>query len=74
MARQYAHLSTDVQTAQAVGRRKDKDPVILRIAAQRAHEQGVMFYQGNETVWLADHIPAAFISRCVQTNGAFGTG
>jgi putative RNA 2'-phosphotransferase len=70
MGRQYVHLSADVQTAQAVGRRKDEDPVILRIAAQRAHEQGVMFYQGNETVWLADYVPVAFISSCVEPHGA----
>jgi putative RNA 2'-phosphotransferase len=61
MARQYVHLSLDTATAAQVGRRKAKDPVILRVRAGEAHGEGVRFYRGNDLVWLADTVPAEFI-------------
>lgn len=62
MKRQYVHLSTDEKTARIVGLRRTHKPAILRIAALEAHEQGIKFYSGNEDIWLADPIPATFIS------------
>jgi len=61
MNRQYVHLSADEETAREVGRRKAQRPVILTVRAAEAHECGVSFYQGNEMVWLADHVPPDFI-------------
>lgn len=63
MSRQYVHLSTDVPTAQQVGWRKAPAPVVLRIDAARAHQDGVPFYRGNELVWLADRIPPQYIAE-----------
>ena len=60
MRRQYVHLSIDRATALAVGRRKSRDPVILRIDASAAARAGVAFYLGNDKVWLADEVPAEF--------------
>ena len=62
MGRQYAHLSTDTQTAYQVGKRKAARPVILIIRAANAFESGVAFYKGNDSVWLAGYVPRAFIS------------
>jgi putative RNA 2'-phosphotransferase len=62
MGRQYVHLSIDIATATEVGLRKTGQPVIVSIAATEAFAEGVTFYQGNEVVWLADSIPATFIS------------
>lgn len=62
-SRQYVHLSTDIETAQSVGLRHDRKPVILVIDAKRAAKDGVKFYLGNEKVWLADHIPSRYISE-----------
>ena len=61
MGRQYVHLSVDTVTAEQVGRRKTKEPVILRIGAGEAHRAGVLFYRGNNVVWLADVIAPEFI-------------
>jgi putative RNA 2'-phosphotransferase len=61
MGRQYVHLSTDVATAVEVGRRKSKKPVVLRVHAAEAHEQGVRFLRGNEMVWLAEAVPVEFL-------------
>ncbi len=62
MSRQYVHLSVDHDTALEVGRRKGARPVLLTIDAQRAHVDGVAFYQGNDLVWLADFVDPAYIS------------
>jgi len=62
MSRQYVHLSSDTETASQVGRRKGKKLVVLVIEAGRAHRDGIAFYLGNESVWLADSVPAEYIS------------
>lgn len=61
MGRQYVHLSIDTQTAMQVGMRKSEHPIILKIKSQVAMQQGVIFYKGNDTVWLSDYIPKKFI-------------
>lgn len=59
MARQYVHLSSDVETAMSVGARKSGSPVLLEVDTRRAAGEGVVFYRGNDRVWLADHVPAS---------------
>lgn len=61
MSRQYVHLSVDVQMAHRVGGRKSSEVVILKIRALEAHQQGILFYQSSEVVWLADEIPPEYI-------------
>lgn len=61
MGRQYVHLSLDQTTAVAVGRRKSSGPIILVVRARDAWQAGVVFYIGNEKVWLADVVPPEFI-------------
>lgn len=62
MGRQYVHLSNTPEQAVIVGSRRQADPVILTIDAKKAFEDGIKFYHGNEDIWLADHIPARYIS------------
>lgn len=61
MNRQYVHLSSDIETALEVGSRKDKQPVILKIDAFKAYQDGICFYLGNEKVWLSQTIPPSYI-------------
>lgn len=61
MDRQYVHLSVDTATAQQVGRRKARFPVLLEVQAKVAAASGVAFYHGNDLVWLANQVPAQFI-------------
>jgi len=68
MGRQYVHLSIDTATAVQVGRRKSSRPVILRVNARAAHNNGVAFYHGNDAVWLADIVPPSFIDE-FEPNG-----
>ena len=60
--RQYVHLSKDVKTAIMVGKRRDDNPVVLKINAKQAWKNGILFYAGNESIWLADAIPSKYIS------------
>ncbi len=62
MGRQYVHLSFDRDTALRVVKRKRGEPIILVIAALAAWNDKVNFYQGNDKVWLADHVPKQYIS------------
>jgi RNA:NAD 2'-phosphotransferase (TPT1/KptA family) len=42
------------------------DPVILVIDVQTAMGAGVVFYAGNEKVWLADVVPPEFIDEDIE--------
>ena len=66
MSRQVVHLSTDVETAWAVGRRHGGQTVIFQVDALRAVRDGVRFYRGNESTWLSDRIPPACLKVCQQ--------
>jgi putative RNA 2'-phosphotransferase len=61
MGRQYVHLSPDPETAVRVGARHTEQPVVLTVRAAEAHAAGVAFYQADEEVYLARHVPAAFL-------------
>lgn len=58
--RQYVHLSKDVETALAVGRRRGS-PVVLRIASGRMYGDGFAFYLSENGVWLTDEVPSSYI-------------
>jgi putative RNA 2'-phosphotransferase len=36
--------------------------VVLQVDADRAARDGVSFYRGNDSTWLADRIPATYLS------------
>jgi putative RNA 2'-phosphotransferase len=59
-SRHHVHLSQDIPTAIAVGRRYGK-PVVLRIEALRMHQQGFIFFQSRNEVWLTAHVPCKFL-------------
>jgi RNA:NAD 2''-phosphotransferase len=59
--RQYVHLSSETDTANLVGKRRDENPVLLKIAAKLAWDEGVKFYHANDSIWLADFIDKKYI-------------
>lgn len=61
MNRQYVHLSVDIETAKIVGKRRDSEPVILKIYSCKAFEDGIKFYHGNDNIWLADKIDSKYM-------------
>lgn len=60
--RQHVHLSTDMVSASAVGRRYGK-PVLLKIKALLMHEQGFVFYRSANGVWLTKSVPACYLEK-----------
>ncbi len=61
MERNFVHLSPDLETAQEVGRRWDKKPVILKIKARAAFKKGIFFTKAGPKTYLSEPIPPEFI-------------
>jgi putative RNA 2'-phosphotransferase len=61
MGKQYVCLATSPEFARRIGRRRDPDPIVVEIQAQRAFENGIIFYQANPLLYLTEHIPPAYI-------------
>lgn len=60
MNRQHVHLSKEKETAHKVGSRHGK-PVILIINTARMHQDGLLFYQSDNGVWLTDSVARQYI-------------
>jgi putative RNA 2'-phosphotransferase len=61
MGRHFVHLSCNITTARQVGRRKSNKSTTLLIKAKEAYKDGIIFYIGNDEVWLTDYIPPMYI-------------
>ena len=60
MNRRYVHLSVTVNDALEVGIRHDKNPVILRIRALQAYNDGIVFYRSGP-VFLTQQVAYRYI-------------
>ncbi|QDV38199.1 RNA 2'-phosphotransferase [Tautonia plasticadhaerens] len=58
--RQHVHLSGDVPTAEAVGRRHGR-PVVLEVASGRMVEDGFPFFRSDNGVWLTARVPPGYL-------------
>lgn len=61
-SRQHVHLSKDKETAEKVGSRHGK-VIVLTIMTGKMHEDGILFYQSDNGVWLTDYIDVKYISQ-----------
>jgi putative RNA 2'-phosphotransferase len=66
MGRHYMHLSVDRETALLVAKRKQGISFIITVQASKAYRNGIKFYQGNKSTWLADYISPDYLN--VRTN------
>lgn len=64
--RHHVHLSLDLTTATAVGKRHGK-PVVLVIRALRMHQNGFKFFLSENNVWLTNAVPPEFIDTIDQS-------
>ena len=64
-SRLYVHLSRDMDTALAVGKRHGK-PVVYQVAARRMAQAGYAFYLSANGVWLTKKVPVEFLQRLPQ--------
>ncbi len=61
--RQKVHLSSSIEGARSVGKRRSSSPVILKIDVSGAKEEGVQIERASDRVYVADEIPPRFISK-----------
>jgi putative RNA 2'-phosphotransferase len=50
------------EMAESVGRRKGREITVLAVDTVAARAAGCVFLRGNEFVWLAEHVPARFLT------------
>lgn len=65
MSRQHVHLSADVATATAVGKRHGR-PIVFAIDTMSMSRDGFAFYRAANGVWLADHVPSQYLRELPQ--------
>lgn len=54
-------LSSQQQQAERMGRRRDSEPVLLTVHTHKAIQEGIVFHQAGDTLYLADSIhPGCF--------------
>lgn len=63
MTRQHVHLTESKEDAIAVGRRHSTEVVLLEVDTAAASSAGIAFYPSGSKVWLADSVPAQFITE-----------
>lgn len=60
MRRHHVHLSADIPTALAVGRRHGR-PAVFAVHAGAMHADGIPFYRSDNGVWLVDAVAPHYL-------------
>jgi len=55
-------FATTKELAQRMGKRRDTEPVLLTVQAQRACEAGIKFLKYGEFIYIADHVPVEYFT------------
>lgn len=63
MGRQEVHLSPDVETARAVGRRHAAEAAVLEVDAGGLRDDGFRISERGPETYTADRVPPAYITR-----------
>ncbi|MEF8879882.1 MAG: RNA 2'-phosphotransferase [Candidatus Thermoplasmatota archaeon] len=61
--RQRVHLSSSIDEALRVGKRRCPNPVVLEINVKKAQREGVCFSRATNKVVVSDEIPSSCISK-----------
>jgi putative RNA 2'-phosphotransferase len=64
--RKRVHLSKTAEDARSAGAVRTPTPVILAIDTRKARAAGITIMQAGKTVFLADGVPAEFLSRYAE--------
>jgi len=65
MGRQFVHLSCNKAAAFEVGKRHDRQPVIIRIQARKAWQEGISFYKAANT-YLVKFVAPQYLELCTS--------
>ncbi len=61
MGRLFVHLSVTEEEARQVGLRREPNPAIILVRAQRASEEGLEFYRPGD-IYLVSEVPPEYLS------------
>lgn len=61
-SRLYVHLSKDVKTARAVGRRHGKE-IIYSVNSAQMYKDGYKFYLSKNGIWLTKKVPMKYLMK-----------
>lgn len=61
MGRRYVHLTSDLDYARSIALKAQVAPLIVRVEAARAQEQGIKFWRASRHVWLVEFVAPAFL-------------
>ena len=59
--RLYVHLSQEKEIALKVGKRRDDNPVLIKVMAAKAFNDKIAFYKSSDGIWLSDDIPSKYL-------------
>jgi putative RNA 2'-phosphotransferase len=62
--RHHVHLSATRELAIVVGKRRG-EPYVVEVDARGMASAGLLFYRSENGVWLAEHVPARFLTMSV---------
>jgi len=62
----YVHLSTTLENCKEVARLRAEEPIILKIDAKKAKEDGIRIIKATEHIALAKEIPAKYIIDVIK--------
>ncbi len=60
MARQHVHLSAELSTAVAVGKRHGR-PIVFAVDTMSMTRDGIAFFRAANGVWLTDHVSPRYL-------------
>lgn len=61
MKRKFVHLSRTIEDAKKTGKRKDKEPIVIKVLAKDAYRKGIKFYDVGP-LYLSEEIPGKFLT------------
>ncbi len=61
--RQWVHISDTLESATEAGQVRTADPVILKVDAEKAREEGVVIKKAGKYVYITKEVPPEFLSR-----------
>lgn len=59
-ARQYVHLTEDIEVAAMTGSRHG-DPIVLKVSSHLMYSEGYIFHHLENGVWLTKEVPTEYI-------------
>jgi len=61
--RSLVHLSETYESALSAGLRREENPIILEVQAEKAAEEGNTIWNASKSVFTTEHVPGKYLSR-----------